>query len=320
LAVDGKTSVGAVPRGMDKSETHIVNAVCGPITVGMEPVREKSNEIVAIPILLDRLNSYDLVKGKVVTSDAMGCQRLIAEKILAFGGDYLLALKDNHPTLYNQVVTLFKDGLTQYPGKYCLKTVTTEVELVGGRVEHREMSLIELDFNSREWVAKEKDWPGMRTVMMVRRIVDGPNQQVETRYFISSVSLPVEEMLDMTIRHWSVETMQFRSDKSFDEDQSKIYKGNAPVVMSFFRKLALNFIVPISLRHQGVSTRTVSMACDQRWDYLMEVLNKRPRLVESPIDFAKKLPKTALKNIGPYPSLRAAKAKPMPRQSQSKPF
>ena len=83
LAIDGKTSVGATLRGMNKSVTHIANAVCCPITVGMEPVREKSNEITAIPILLDRLNDHGLVKGKVVTADAMGRQRLMAEKILA---------------------------------------------------------------------------------------------------------------------------------------------------------------------------------------------------------------------------------------------
>ena len=245
IAVDGKTAKGSRDRKHTRKALHMVSAWASTnrLVLGQEATEEKSNEITAIPKLLELLE----LKGCIVTIDAMGCQRAIAEQIVAQGGDYVLGLKGNQSTLQEGVEDFFDvamdGGFAGIEHDYI-----EEVDKEHGRLEVR-----------RYWVTEElrtlpntQHWAGLRSIGMVERYCAvGQAETLERRYFINSISAEAKRFANAVRDHWGVENrLHWRLDVVFCEDASRIRKGNAPAIMTSIRHLCMNLFEqePSSLR------------------------------------------------------------------------
>ena len=314
IDLDGKTSRGAIKPGMTKSDVHIVNAVCGFITLGIEMVKEKSNEITAIPVILDTLHQYNLLKGKIVTADAMGCQRKIVAKIISYGADYLIGLKGNQTGLLNDVKSIFATGLPKYPKEFSWESYATPPEKAGGRVERRVITVVRLSSERiHEWLTTAKDWVGIRSVIKVEKFNETENTS-EIRYFISSLVKKPKQLAEVQKLHWQVETVhKILDDKeSFAEDSRKVYRGNGAEFLSTMRKLGINVLAPIrdastKNESQKESFGSIHQLLNRCSHYFEEVLTKRPDQIPPPEVWRKRL------GDGLY-------AKCMPITSDSRPF
>jgi predicted transposase YbfD/YdcC len=305
INLDGKSVNGAVTRREKKSKVHILNAVCDFVVICAKKVAEKSNEITAIPIVLDILDKAQLLKGKVVTIDAMGCQKSIVEKILKYKADFLFGLKGNQGTLLNDVEYIFNVGLEKFKNEFNVSTYTSPVTAISGRIEKRVITVVYVIYDTmREWLTKIDDWPGLKAVIKVERFVEFTDEKPSTsevRYFITSLTIPPKQMLDVTIKHWSVETIHGYLDavETFAEDKCKIYRGNAAEFLSLLRKLALNIILPIKRLHCKESVKTIIDLLDRCPPFLEEVLTKDPIDVKPPEQWRKIMGQGLLANFMP---------------------
>ena len=233
IAIDGKTLRRSFKQAGEHAFVHMVSAwsQANQVVLGQVKVDDKSNEITAIPALLDMLD----VRNALVTIDAAGTQTDIAAKIVDKGGDYLLALKANQPTLHASVTTYFDE---RCEGRI-LDTHTTH-EKAHGREETR-----------RAWVSNtivsiesEERWAGLSTVIRVEstRVLKGA-KSTETRHYISSRKLTAEQALHAVRSHWSIENgLHWVLDTAFREDESRIRAGNAAANFSALRSLALSLL------------------------------------------------------------------------------
>jgi predicted transposase YbfD/YdcC len=229
LAIDGKTVCGSGAGG--QSPIHMVSAFASElgIVLGQEKVAAKSNEITAIPQLLDALD----IKGLLVSIDAMGCQKNIAAKIIARGGDYLLAVKGNQPTLHAALSAAFIDRRD---------ACEEHEQLVDGH--GRIVIQIARVLPSLESIDKA-DWPKCQTLARIdsMRIVKGKASELEQRYYISSRALDAEQLAHAVRSHWSVENqLHWVLDVCFGEDASPARRDNAPQNLSLLKKIVLNLI------------------------------------------------------------------------------
>jgi predicted transposase YbfD/YdcC len=239
VAIDGKTIRRSFDHGRDQSPLHVVSAwACEQrLVLGQRCVDGKSNEITAVPELLDQL----ALKNSIVTLDAMGCQSAIAEKILARGGDYLLTLKGNHPLAHAAVVEHFDQHCFHVgaPSRAdCDAFDDTHGRLVRRRV-----------FASTEaaTLGALSGWPGLRTVLAVesiRSVNSAPTKvESESRYFLSSCP-DSPAVLGQAIRsHWAVENaLHWVLDVTFREDDSRVRDRTAARNLALLRKIALNIV------------------------------------------------------------------------------
>jgi predicted transposase YbfD/YdcC len=242
VAIDGKTMRGS--RDGEKV-THIVNAWCSAnnLVLGQVKTSAKSNEITAIPELLDLL----YIEGCVVTMDAMGCQRKIVDKIIKKKADYVISLKDNQETLHDEVKTYFDDlkeagelkkideGKSENENIKQLKTV----DKGHGRIEVREYTYS----TDIDWMINaKKDWKGLSGIGMVRRKVTEKGKVTEEiQEYIGSVK-SVDEFAKAVREHWRVESMHWHLDITFKDDKSKIRKDLAPENMAVAKRIALNMV------------------------------------------------------------------------------
>jgi predicted transposase YbfD/YdcC len=229
LAIDGKTQCGN--KTASQKANHIVSIVDeNGFCLGEECVDEKSNEIPAIPELLDKIN----IEGQIITTDAMGTQKEIVKKIRKKRADYVLALKGNQGSLYEDVKQYFSDEelLSQ-----CSYVKTTEK--ARGGIEKREY----WQTDDIDWLSQRKDWAGLKTVGMTRNTItkDGKKQE-ETRYFISSLPVKVEEMARAIRSHWMVESFHWHLDVTFHEDANKTVEKQAALNQNIIRKMAINVL------------------------------------------------------------------------------
>src|SRR6266568_4642921 len=201
IAIDGKTLRRSYQKKGSKEPIHMVSAFAARqrLVMGQVAVAEKSNEIVAIPALLDMM----AIEGCVVTIDAMGCQRSIAKKIIDKKADYILALKGNQGTLREDVEVF----VTEQKANGFKETTMSRHETVDGdhgRIETRTYTAI----HNVEWLQERHDWPGLRGVVMVesQREIDGRIAR-ETRFYITSLILPAEMIGPMIRDHWAVENV-----------------------------------------------------------------------------------------------------------------
>jgi predicted transposase YbfD/YdcC len=239
VAIDGKTIRRSFDHGREQSPLHVVSAWASEqgLVLGQRCVDGKSNEITAVPELLDQL----ALENSIVTLDAMGCQTAIAEKILARGGDYLLALKGNHKLAHAAVVEHFDQHCFRRgaPGRPdCDAFDDTHGRLVRRRV-----------FASTEASSLDalSGWPGLRSVLAVESIrsVNGASSKVETeiRYFLSSCP-DGPAVLGQAVRaHWAVENaLHWVLDVTFREDDSRVRDRTAARNLAMLRKIALNLV------------------------------------------------------------------------------
>ena len=238
IAVDGKTSRRSHDRPKDRKPLHLVSAWASRqrLVLGQQATEEKSNEITAIPLLLERL----VLKGAIVTIDAMGTQTEIAEKILAKEGDYCLALKGNRPALQAEIERFFAD-----PEATGVTTCET-VEKDHGRLEirrHSVCSAIDWLFSDRRHPGELK-FPGLAMIGMVETETtrNGKVEQAR-RYYLCSKPLAVATFAGVVRAHWGIENrLHWVLDVIFDEDQCRLRTGNGPQNMAIFRHIAMNLL------------------------------------------------------------------------------
>ncbi|MCY3658046.1 MAG: ISAs1 family transposase, partial [Caldilineaceae bacterium] len=199
----------------------------------------KSNEITAIPRLLDRIH----LEGAVVTIDAAARRTAIVQALRAAGADYVLAVKRNQPTLHREVKAAFDEAergvFTPAAEDRC-----ETVEHNGGRRERRTCTVLGGP-GLCAWVADPKTWPDLRSLIRVQAERIGPRgpRQRSVRYYISSCPVDAEALLDLVRGHWGVENGLHRTlDVQFREDDCRLHRGYAPAVMAILRRAALNMV------------------------------------------------------------------------------
>ena len=232
LAIDGKTQRGNGNK--NQRPNHIVSAVDERgFCLGQKRVEEKTNEIKAIPELLEHLN----IKGTIITTDAMGTQTAIVKKIRQKRADYVLALKANQGSLLEDV-------------RKC--AYKKRIEKARGNLEKREYWQTE-DIN---WLSQKKEWSGLKSIIMTRNTITGEDgiTTVEERYFISSLPSNIEEAERAVRGHWKIESYHWHLDVTFREDGNHTLEKQASYNLNIIRKLALNM-----LKILEVGSRPLSM-------------------------------------------------------------
>ncbi len=261
IAIDGKTIRGAKANGK-KSPIHMVSAwACeNNMVLGQVKVSEKSNEITAIPELLDILD----LKGTTITIDAMGTQKDIAEKIIENEADYILAVKGNQ----GQLLTNIQDEF-----KFSKKIDThTDMNLDHGRIETRTCSVMS-DF---QFIEDNNGWMGLKSIIRIDSIREFKNStkptEKSTRFYISSKINNAEKFQTDIRSHWAVENkLHWVLDVAFSEDASRKRAGNSAQNYSVLLKVALNLLKNEKTEKQGVKGKRLKAAWDEK--YLLKVLN-----------------------------------------------
>jgi predicted transposase YbfD/YdcC len=238
VAIDGKTLRRAYQEGGAKAPIHMISAWSNRqrLVLGQAKVADKSNEITAIPDLLDLLT----VKGATVTIDAMGCQKEIARKIKEKDADYVLALKGNQGTL-SEDVELFFDEQKAVGFKDTTISRHETLEKSHGRIETRTYTAID----EIGWLKERHDWVGLKSIVMVesvREIIGGKTES-ETRFYISSLSADAERQGEAIRSHWGVENSHhWVMDMVFRDDECRIRKDNAPANFATIKHIASNLM------------------------------------------------------------------------------
>jgi predicted transposase YbfD/YdcC len=265
VAIDGKTSRRSHDRRRGQKALHLVSAFATTrrLVLGQEATDEKSNEITAIPALVERLD----LEGALVSIDAMGCNPNIAQGILDAKADYLLAVKDNQPTLHAEIKSYFDTA----PSNQVERAQVVEKD--HGRLEIRTHTV------SHEvgWTTPERSYPGafrfpkLTTVAMVEsRIERGDKIETERRSYISSRILGAEAFAQAVRSHWAIENnLHWTLDMTFNEDQSRLRLGHGAKNMAVVRHFALNLI---RQANDKLSIKRRRKRASWDWDYLLQIL------------------------------------------------
>jgi predicted transposase YbfD/YdcC len=272
IALDGKTLRRSGDRGPGTAALHLVSAWASTnrLVLAQVAVDDKSNEISAFPLLLRQL----ALAGCLVTIDAMGCQTEIAEQVLMQDADYVLALKANQPTLYEEVVDTFaqarSSGFAEYP-------VTTwdhwqQVNKGHGRLETREHWVL-ADPQVLTYLQEATPWPGLRALGVVeaeRRWADGHSER-EARYYLLSTPLSAQRFGEAVRTHWGIENqVHWLLDMAFREDESRVRVGHAAENFAVLRRLALHLLQQEPTARCGIKAKRLKAGWSH--DYLLTVL------------------------------------------------
>lgn len=268
VAIDGKTLRSSFDHAHEKSAIHMISAWCqeNHLVLGQLTTDAKSNEITAIPELLELLD----IKGAVVTLDAMGCQKKIAQKIVDSEADYILQVKDNHPTLHADLILLFEEG----QGQDCQGIEYDYHEQTNGghgRIETRRIWVTQ----EIQWFAERDQWPGLSCFVCVEAVRETQGKtSVERHYYLCCLKTTLaSEVLALIRGHWSIENkLHWSLDVSFGEDACRIRKGHAAENFSRLRRLALNLLKKDKTRKMGIKSKC--KACSWDRDYLLQILTQ----------------------------------------------
>ncbi len=235
IAIDGKTSRRSCKKKGANDAIHVVSAFAAEqrLVLGQTKVDEKSNEIIAIPKLLNMLK----IEGAIVTIDAMGCQREIAQKIIDKEADYVLALKGNQGTL-REDVELFA---AEQKDKNFKDTEISRHETVGGdhgRIETRTYTVL----HDVGWLQERHNWPGLKGVVMVESTREiGDKIEQETRFYITSLVLTAALLGPIVRSHWAIEnSLHWVMDMVFRDDECRVREGNAATNFVTVKHMAHN--------------------------------------------------------------------------------
>jgi predicted transposase YbfD/YdcC len=272
IAIDGKTSRRTHARGKGRAPLHLVSAWAARqrLVLGQEAVDDKSNEIIAIPLLLERLE----LRGALVTIDAMGTQTTIAEKIVGRGGDYLLALKANRPALHRDVAAFFDD-----PPADMLQSGHNTVDADHGRIEERRHVVchqIDWLFSDRRY-ADEPRFPHLAMIGMVEtRVARNGASARERRYYLSSTTLDAKTFAAAVRAHWGVENrLHWVLDVVFHDDLARLRSQNGPQNMAVVKHMAMNLVRNPKDNH---SLKVRRKLANLNPDYLETIIRQIPAL------------------------------------------
>lgn len=238
IAIDGKSVRHSYDKGKGKGAIHMVSAWANEnrLALGQVKVADKSNEITAIPQLLDILD----IQGCIVTIDAMGAQKEIAKQIIEQDADYVLSLKGNQGNLHEDVQQLF-DWASKTDFKDIEHEVYQTIDKGHGRLEKRRYYLL----GNVEHLVNAHQWVGLKRVGMVEseRHIEGKPITTERRYYLTSLDGGVERFARASRGHWGIENrLHWSLDVVFHEDNSRIRNDHSPENMTLIRKIALNLL------------------------------------------------------------------------------
>jgi predicted transposase YbfD/YdcC len=262
IAVDGKT----LRRSYKKNDApiHMVSAWAleNKMVLGQIKTGEKSNEITAIPELLRLLE----LEGCIVTIDAMGCQKQIAEKIIDKGADYVLGLKGNQGTLHDDVMLYFEDcRASGFKGSVYDYHETIDGD--HGRIETRRYWT-----TSADWLSDREDWRNLSTLVMAQRErYQNGQTSSDVQYYITSMESNARKIADAVRGHWGIEnSLHWVLDIAFREDECRIRKDHAPANFATLRHMALNLLRKETSRRRSIKTKRLRAGWDM--DYLSTIL------------------------------------------------
>ena len=266
VAIDGKTLRRSFDAASSKAAIHMVSAwaTANHISLGQVVTDAKSNEITAIPKLLEILE----IKGCLVTIDAMGCQREIAQQIVAAEADYVLAVKDNQLKLREAIHDFFTQHLEDDCESIACRRYESH-EQGHGRLDDRYYYLAKLP---EDFPLKEK-WPGLKAIGMAVRVTEHKSgkQSGDVRYYIASRYLSGQKFAAAVRGHWGVEnSLHWQLDVTFGEDQSRLRKGHADANFSLLRRTSLSLLKNNKTEKVGVKNKRLCAAWDD--NYRLKVL------------------------------------------------
>lgn len=258
IAIDGKTLRGSSSPTNGKKPIHMVSAFASAnqVVLGQLACDEKSNEITAIPALLELI----VVNGCIVTIDAMGCQTNIAEKIIENQADYILAVKDNQKKLHEEIQQTFS--------VYKSESFET-VEKNHGRIETRNCSITK----NLKGISATENWAALKSLIRIesKQAINGVVSE-ETRYYISSLDITAEKMNSCVRAHWCVENkLHWILDVSFKEDANRTRTDSSAENLSIVRRVALNLIKNEPTMKIGIAAKRKAAGWDTK--YLEAILS-----------------------------------------------
>ena len=269
IAIDGKTSRRSHDRARGRSPLHTVSAWASRqrLVLGQEAVAEKSNEITAIPLLLQRLD----LNGALVTIDAMGTQVAIAQAIVDGGGEYVLSLKENWPATYAEVAAVFTDPA---PAVVIHRAPET-VEGDHGRIETRRHAIC----HEVDWLFSQRRYPGafhfpgLAAIGMIERETERRGAvERETSYYLCSGKFDVDTFARAVRAHWSVENnLHWVLDRVFDDDQARSRTDHGPANMAVIKHAALNFL---GQARDKLSMRKRRQKAAWNQEYLLKIIRR----------------------------------------------
>lgn len=267
IAIDGKTSRGSHNRRNGQYPLHLVSAwACEQgLVLGQLSTAEKSNEIEAIPRLLNMIS----IENSIVTIDAMGCQKAIAIQIRKQKADYILTLKDNHPTLSELAQYAMKLAESKtFEGTPYLRQI--EKVKAHGRQKTRRYTLL----SCNKKLIRNAKWPGLQSIGMVevKRTVNYETTK-SVRFFVTSLSYrQMADFMRGVRNHWNIEiNLHWSLDVSFDDDLNRTRTGNAQENLSIIKRIALNMLKKEKTAKCGISAKRKKVAWDN--NYLLHTIN-----------------------------------------------
>jgi len=269
IAIDGKTARRSFTTKGRNNALHTVSAwSCQhQLVLGQSAVDAKTNEITAIPELLSLLD----IENSIITIDAMGCQKKIAEQIIKQKADYILALKGNHSGMQAELEAWWhktqREGLSEE--NYAEHT---EIDSGHGRIETRACQQMMVD---KRWLGKAYRWSGLKSIIKISSTVHHKStgkDTSETRWYIASLGLNAEQSLHAVRSHWQVESMHWVLDMTFREDESRIRKGCGALAFNVMRKIAMALFKQDSTKSASIAAKKKMAGLDD--DY-------RSTLIES---------------------------------------
>lgn len=259
IAIDGKSVRGSKDSFHGSKAIHLVNAwACSnELVLGQLKVDGKSNEITAIPVLLDLLD----IEGCIVTIDAMGTQREIATKIIENKADYILALKGNQGNLEEEVVSVFR--------VQNIEDEAIDIEKNRGRIETRTCQII----RDLKFLDKKENWEGLKSIIKITSIREiGDKKTTETRLYISSLEHSAKEINKYIRSHWAIEnSLHWTLDMTFNEDRQRKRDKNAAENFAQAQKIALNLLKIDNSTKMSIKTKRLKAAWENQ--YLLKLLN-----------------------------------------------
>jgi predicted transposase YbfD/YdcC len=274
VAIDGKTSRRSHDRSADKAPLHLVSAFAttSRLVLGQEAVADKTNEITAIPLLIERLAANDGLKGALVSIDAIATNAAIATTIRDAQADYLLAVKANQPTLRSEIETFFADAPSASTES------TTDVDKGHGRIEQRTVTVA----REVDWLDSDRRFPGEVRLPAVATIIRVASRaelkdrgRFETRYYVSSAALSAARAAEAVRNHWAIEnSLHWVLDVTFGDDQSRLRTGHGAKNMAVVRHFAIN-LVRTAKDKQSIKLRRKCAGWDPK--YLATILGHLSR-------------------------------------------